>query len=86
MGIASLVLGIIAIVCGLFLAGFQWVGAIVGLIGIVLGALGRKDPEKKGISTAGMICSIIGFVFCIILFVACAACIGSAAGLGAALR
>lgn len=85
MGVAALVLGIIAIVCGLFLAGFQWVGAIAGLIGIILGALGRKNPEKKGISTAGLVCSIIGFILCIILYVACVACISGLAGIGASL-
>lgn len=79
MGVASLVLGIISLLCGLFLAGFQWVGAIVGLIGIILGAAGKKDPEKKGIATAGMVCSIIGFILCIILYVACVACIGGLA-------
>ncbi len=85
MGIASLVLGIVAIICGIFLAGFQWVGAIAGVVGIILGAIGRKVPEKKGISTAGMVCSIIGFILCIILFVACAACVGGMAGIGASL-
>ena len=53
MGIASLVLGIISIICGLFLTGFQWVGAIVGIVGIILGAAAKKNPEKKGIATAG---------------------------------
>lgn len=82
MGVASLILGIIALILSIFGTGFQWVGAIVGLIGIILGALGRKDPEKKGIATAGLVCSIIGFVFSIILFIACAACVS---GLGAAV-
>ncbi len=85
MGVASLILGIIAIIIGIFLAGFQWIGAIVGLIGIILGALGRKDPEKKGIATAGLVCSIIGFIFCIIFFIACVACVGGVGALGAGL-
>lgn len=79
MGIASLVLGIVSLVCGLFLAGFQWVGAIVAIIGIVLGALARKKPETKGIATAGMVCSIIGFVLCVVLYIACAACVSGVA-------
>lgn len=53
MGIASLVLGIVSLVCGCFLPGLQWIGSIAGLIGIILGALGRKNSEKKGIATAG---------------------------------
>ena len=77
MGVASLVLGIISLICGIFLAGFQWVGAIVGLIGIILGVAGKKDPEKKGIATAGMVCSIIGFILCILIYVACAGFLGS---------
>ena len=82
MAIASLVLGIISLVCGFFLSGYQWLGAIVGLIGIVLGAKARSDPEKRGMATAGLVCSIIGFILCIILYVACVACVG---GLAAAL-
>ncbi len=81
MGVASLVLGIIALVCGIFLTGLNWLGAIVGLIGIILGALGRKNYAKKGIATAGMVCSIIGFVFSITLYLACVACVAGGAGL-----
>ncbi len=81
MGVASLVLGIIALVFGLFIPGLQWVGAIVGLIGIILGAMGRKNPEKKGIATAGMVCSIIGFVLCVIFYLACVAFVGGVASL-----
>lgn len=81
MGVASLILGIISIICGLFLAGFQWVGAIAGLIGIILGAAGKKDPEKRGIATGGLVCSIIGFILCIILYVACVACVATGSSL-----
>lgn len=82
MGVASLVLGIIAIIIGIFSAGILgWLGAILAIVGIILGALGRKDPEKKGISTAGLVCSIIGLVFCLLLYIACVACIGGLASL-----
>ena len=64
MGIASLVLGIVAIVCGLFASGFQW-----------MGALGRKKTENKGIATAGLVCSIVGFSVSIIFYLACVACV-----------
>lgn len=47
MGIASLVLGIVSLVCGCFLPGLQWIGSITGLIGIILGALGRKNTVRK---------------------------------------
>lgn len=80
-GIASLVLGIASLVCGSFLPGLQWIGSITGLIGIILGALGRKKSEKKGIATAGLVCSIIGFVLSTIFFVACVACASVGSGL-----
>ncbi|MDO4384884.1 MAG: hypothetical protein Q4E18_02665 [Clostridia bacterium] len=83
MGVASLILGIISLICGIFLAGFQWVGIIVGIIGIILGALGRKDPQKKGIATGGLVCAIIGTVFSSITFIACAVCVGGVGALGA---
>lgn len=82
MGVASLVLGILSIVISFFGIGFQWIGAIFGLIGIILGAVGRKNPEKKGLATGGLVCSIIGFILCILIYVGCAACVGGLASLG----
>lgn len=80
IGVASLVLGIISILIGLFTSGlFGWVGAILAILGIILGAMGRKDPEKKGLATAGLVCSIIGLVICLITYIACAACVGGLA-------
>ena len=82
MAVASLVLGIISLVIGIFSAGsLGWLGAILAVVGIILGALGRKNPEKKGMATAGLVCSIIGAVFCLIRYIACAACVGGAASL-----
>lgn len=82
MGVASLVLGIISLVIGVFSAGvFGWAGAIMAVVGVILGALGRRNPEKSGVATAGLVCSIIGLVLCLILYVACAACVGGLASL-----
>ena len=84
MGVASLVLGIITILIGIFSAGvLGWLGAIMGIIGIILGALGRKNaPEgKTGIATGGLVCSIIGTILSLLLYVACVACIGGAGSL-----
>ena len=61
MGVASLVLGIASLVCGCFLPGLQWIGSITGLIGSILGALGRKNSEKKGIATAGLVLCCLQF-------------------------
>ena len=87
MGVASLVLGIVSILCGVFSAGvFGWVGAIIGAIVTILGALGRKNPETKSIGTAGLVCSIIGLVLGIILYAACVACAsGTATSLNSVL-
>ena len=80
MGVASLVLGFISLVIGVFSSGLLgWLGAILAIVGIILGALGRKNPEKKGLATAGLVCSIIGLVLCLILYIACAACVGGLA-------
>lgn len=82
MGVASLVLGIISLLIGAFSSGaLGWLGAILAIIGIVMGAYARKNPETKGIGTAGLVCSIIGLVLCLILYVACAACVGGLASL-----
>lgn len=85
MGVASLVLGIVSIVLGTFSAGtLGWAGAIMGIVGIILGSSARKNSpiEKRGMATAGLVCSIIGTVLCLILYIACAACIGGLASLG----
>jgi len=75
MAVASLVLGIVSIVLSFIV---NWIGAIPAIIGIILGALGRKDPAKKGMATGGLVCSIIGFILSIILLIACAACVSAA--------
>lgn len=51
-------------------------------LGIILGAMGLKDPERKDISTGDMVCSIIGFTICIISFVTCSVCVGGLAAYG----
>ena len=79
MGVASLVIGIIALVISIFLAGFNWFGVILGIIGIILGALGRKNPAKKGVATAGLVLSIIAVALGVILWLACAGCVGAVA-------
>ena len=76
MAVASLVLGIVSIVFSFIpLTAFKIIGAVLAAGGIFLGAFGRKVPEKRGIGTAGMILSIVGFVLCVILWIACAAAI-----------
>ena len=79
MGVASLILGILSIIISFAGIGFQWIGAIFGLMGIILGALGRKNPESRGTATGGLVCSIIGFILCILIYALCAGTIGACA-------
>lgn len=73
MAVASLVLGIVSIVLSFF-AGINIVGGIVGIVGIVLGVYGKKDPSKVGMAKAGLICSIVGTSLCFVFYLACVAC------------
>lgn len=75
MAVASLVLGILSLV--LPFVGLGWVSVFTGIVGIILGALGRKDEAKKGMATAGLVMSIISIALGLILAIACAACVGA---------
>ena len=84
MAAGSLVLGIISLVMAFIIPGsaVKWIGAVVALIGIILGVQGRKNPEKRGLATGGMVCSIIGFICCIIVVLFCATLVGGIASMG----
>jgi hypothetical protein len=75
MGVASLVLGIIALVWSIF--GGTFLSALVGIIGIILGAVAKKQAPS-GVATAGLVLSIIATILSLIFWIACAACIGAA--------
>ncbi len=84
MAIASLVLGIVGLLVTLFTGGLLgWVGAIISIVGIVLGVLGKKDPEHAGMAKAGMILSIVALALSILIYIACIAC---ASGLASELE
>ena len=77
MVIASLVLGIVGVVFSFI--GLYLPAAIIGVVGIILGALGRKrTPEKKGMATAGLVLSIIAVALALITYIACMACVSAA--------
>ena len=95
--IASLVLGLISLLCAWFGYG-ALISIITGIIGIILGALisiitgiigiilgikGNKI-QQTGMGTAGIVLSIIGLVLSIIVFFACVLCIGGLIALDAA--
>ncbi len=85
MAIASLVLGIVSLVFA-FTGPLSIIGAIVGIIGIVLGALSRKKLKKAGqptgMATGGLVMSIIGTILCLIFWVACIVCAGAMGAAG----
>ena len=73
--VASLILGIFALL-------FSWCccgGLIPGIIGICLGAGAKSSGNKEGISTAGIVISIIAVILSIVIGISCAA-ITSATG------
>ncbi|SFD09773.1 hypothetical protein [Butyrivibrio sp. YAB3001] len=73
--IASLVLGIVSIVCW-FLGIGAFVGLITGIIGIICASSSKKAGYTGGIQTGGLVCSIIGVVVSAVIFVTCVACVG----------
>ena len=83
MAIASLVLGICALVFPFI--GLGYISVLVGIVGVILGALGRKNVEKQGMATAGLVMSIIAVALGLISWIACAACVGGLASLGSTL-
>ena len=71
MGIAALVVGILSLVVFVFFGGaFSQMIFPISIVGIILGALARKNPET----------SIIALVLTILAYVAIIACIGSIVG------
>ena len=68
MASASLVLGIISIVFGVFGFGLRLGGAVLAVIGIILGTK-NKEPEKASTAKAGKTCSVVGLLLCLIMFV-----------------
>lgn len=76
MGIASMVLGIVSTAWSCF--GGTWISAVVGIVGIILGAVAKKKGAKC--ATAGLVLSIIGAVLGLLLYIACVACVAGVAG------
>jgi hypothetical protein len=79
VAVASLVLGICSLVFPFI--GLGWLSVLTGIVGTILGALARKDESKKGLATAGMVMSIISVALGLVMWIACAACIGGLASL-----
>lgn len=84
-----MILGIVAIVFSFIpvLSYFAW---LIGVIGIILAALGLKESklnngEGKGMAVAGLVCSIIATAFGVIGLICAIACVAAANSYGTAL-
>lgn len=77
MATASLVLGIVSIVL-VFVPGFNFIGMICGVVGIVFGAITLKNLKETGqplgIAKGGLITSIVGASLAALLYVSCFLC------------
>lgn len=80
--IASMVLGIVAVVLGCCLL-TRWIGIICAIIGLALGGVAiKKNEDGRGMAIAGLVCSIIAiawFLLGLILLAAGSAPLGFAA-------
>lgn len=73
---ASLVLGIISVVCWFF--GYSaLLSAILGIIGLIMASGAKKLGFEGGTRTAGFVLSLIGLIGGVLIFVACVACVGA---------
>lgn len=79
--VASLVLGIIAVVLWFF--GYtSIVSVILGIVGLVCAGNAKKAGFIGGLRTAGFVLSLIGLIGGGIAFVACVACAGAIGAAG----
>ena len=72
MGVAALIVGIASVMLsqGLSGTGRGWYGSILGLLAIVLGLFGKKNPEQKKLANAGWILGVIAALWGIFLTMA----------------
>ena len=78
---ASLVLGIISVVC--WFAGYSsLISVVCGIVGLILASNAKKMGFLGGIRTAGFVLSLIGLIGGALVFVACIACIGAVGAAG----
>lgn len=80
LAIASLVLGIIAIVLWFF--GYSSAGSVIcGIVGLVCASKAKQEGFSGGIQTAGLVLSLLGVIVGSIVFISCLACYGTMAGI-----
>ncbi len=80
MGVAALVLSIIALVLAVIMPYLFYVTVPLSIVAIILGALGKKKGQG-GKATAGLTMGIIALALSIGMWLLCAACVGAAGAL-----
>lgn len=76
---ASLVLGIVSVVCLLFVSGLA--SLVLGIVGLLQAGKARELGYQGDDRTAGYVLSLIGLIGGILTLVACVACVGCAGAL-----
>lgn len=79
MGIVALILGISTLVfsglgCIPAMWWFSYLAIGSGIAGIVISAVGMKNPDKKGMKVTGLVLSIVGLVLASVMGIAWVAC------------
>lgn len=69
MEIASLVLGIIALVISFMHGALGFAGFVCAVLGLIFGLLRIKTTEKRGITIAGIVCSSMALFLKVVLFI-----------------
>lgn len=72
-GVLALILGILSIIFGIFYGGAPWIGILLGVGGITIGAVERKRKNKKtkGVATGGFVCGIVGVSLSVVMGIVC---------------
>ena len=66
LSIASMILGILSIVC----CSFWYISGLFALVGLVLGVISMvKKCSGKGMAIAGIICSVLGMLISIVMII-----------------
>lgn len=65
LAIAGMIIGIVSIV---FMC-FNWVDALIAVVGLILSILGLKSLRRRGMAVAGTICSVVGLVGSILVLI-----------------
>lgn len=75
MAVASLVLGILALIG--FALPIPFFVEIISILAIIFGALGAKKPQGKGMAIAGLVLGIIALVIRLVIWIFAVAIISS---------